>query len=158
MKAVVNLGATVLQQRIFFCAKPILYTWCSHPPNPHSVWKRWRRETWDALESGLRVPTWTALHMASSGGWVQNPCVGRSASEPVPSGFASHVGSVAASQPICVKAWEPSFVIFYQKSGRVDGKLTLDLVAIGKPETYHADRYFSIFSAGRNVKPCELYF
>lgn len=33
----------------------------------------------------------------------------------------------------------------------------MDLVAIGELEVNHTGRYFSLFSAGRNVKPCELY-
>lgn len=88
---------------------------------------------------------------------AQTPCVGRSASEPVPRGFASRVGFGAASQQICVKAWELSSVTFDQKCRRVRGKLILDLVAICKLEMSHTDHYFSIFSAGRNVKPCKLF-
>ena len=104
----------------FFSAKTMLCTWCSHPPNPHSVSKRWRRETWGA---------WGGLTLRSGG--EHNP---------------SMWGGLLQSQ-ICVKAWEPCSVTFYQKSRRVHGKLIPDLVAIGKLGMYHTDCYFfSIFS------------
>lgn len=69
----------------FFSTKPMLYTWHSHPPYPHSVSERWRPESWDALEAGMRAATWTALRVASSGGehkplvWgglLQSQCLG----------------------------------------------------------------------------------
>lgn len=61
----------------------------------------------------------------------------------IPAGLGQHPSrSVAAG--------EPGSLISYQKSGRVPGKLVLDMAAVGTLKVYHMDHYFSIFSASKS--------